>query len=164
MAVLTFSARTAWAKYLLSRPLHLAIGPGDKNWGDVPEPADYEAEALIKEIGRKKLSRGFFVNENDNGEIKMPGGRRYSYSEKPTRQLYLYFDFDYGEGVAELIREIGIFVDTEVKSGLPANQTFFTPENIKSPGILIMLEHLEKLDAATFTPNKRGSYATILTV
>ncbi len=162
MAVLTYSARTALAQYLLSRPIHLAIGAGSKDWGTVPESPDYEATSLISEIGRKKLTRAFFVNEDDDGEIDMPGGRRYTYSETPTRQVYLHFMFDYGEGIAESIREVGVFIDTEAKSGIPTNQTFLTPEQIAKSGTLILLEHLETAD--TFTPNKKGSYGTILTI
>ena len=102
MAVLTYEARTDWAKHLLNSSLHLAIGTGDPTWGDVPEPPSYEAKSLINEIGRKKLSRGFFVNEDDNGEISMPGGRKYKHSETPTRNIYLSFAFNYGEGIQKI--------------------------------------------------------------
>lgn len=70
--------------------------------------------------------------------------------------------FDYGEGLADAIREVGVFIDTQVKAGLPEKQTFFTPDQIEDPGTLILLEHLEIVD--TFTPNKKGSYGTILTL
>jgi len=162
MAVLTYSARTAFASYIKSRDLYLGIGTGDESWGEIPPSPDYEATGLIHEIGRKKIARAFFVNEDENGEIDMPNGQRYSHSEIPTRQLYLQFLFDYGEGLSSSIREIGIFIDTEVKSGLPETQTYFAPEEIENPGTLLMLEHLETAD--TFTPNKKGSYGTILTI
>jgi len=162
MAVLTYSARTKLAEYLKSRPLYLAIGTGSQEWGEIPPSPDYEAVALNNEIGRKKITRAYFVNEDENGEIDMPGGQRYSYSETPTRQIYLHFMFDYGEGLSSSIREIGVFMDTEIKSGLPETQTYFVPEEIENPGTLILLEHLETPD--TFTPNKKGSYGTILTI
>ncbi len=162
MAVLTYSARTLWASYIKSRNLYLAIGTGDETWEEIPPSPDYEATGLINEIGRKKIARAFFVNEDENGEIDMPGGRRYSYSDTPTRQLYLHFLFDYGEGLSTSIREIGIFIDTEIKAGLPETQTYFLPEEIENPGTLILIENLETAD--TFTPNKKGSYGTILTI
>ncbi|MBR2208881.1 MAG: hypothetical protein IJ859_08775 [Synergistaceae bacterium] len=162
MAVLTYSARKILAQYIISRPLYLAIGTGSQDWGEIPDTPDYEATGLINEIGRKKLTRAFFVNEDENGEIDMPGGKRYSYSDIPTRQIYLHFIFDYGEGLASSIREIGVFMDTEIKEGAPETQTYFTPEEIETPGTLILLEHLETPDA--FTPNKKGSYGTILTI
>ena len=170
MAVLTFLARVAWAKYLLSRPLFLAIGKGQDSWDTTPKEADYEATALVKEIGRKKLTRSFFVNEDDDGDIDMPGGRKYSYSETPTRHIYLSCMFNYGEGVAEPIREVplgaccatGVFIDTQIKAGLPSTQSYFTPDQIQNPGSLILLEHLET--AEMFTPKKKGFYGTILTL
>lgn len=162
MAVLTYDARKNLAEYILSRPLYLAIGTGGENWDNIPPSPDYEATELINEIGRKKLTRSFFVNEDEDGEIDMPGGRRYSYSDIPTRQLYLHFMFDYGEGLATSIREVGVFMDTKIKDGLPNTQTYFLPDEIEDKGVLIMLEHLETPD--TFTPNKKGSYGTILTI
>ena len=162
MAVLTYTARIAWAKYILSRPLFLAIGSGESSWDTTPKEVDYEATALTHEIGRKKLTRSYFVNEDDDGEIDMPGGRRYSFSETPTRHLYLSCMFNYGEGVAQPIREVGVFIDTQVKSGLPATQSYFTPDQIHNPGSLILLEHLETMDM--FTPQRKGFYGTILTI
>ena len=162
MAVLTYAARIALAQYIISRPIHLAIGEGDPNWGTVPDPPEYTATKLVKEIGRKKNTRAFFVNENDNGEIDMPGGRRYSYSDSPTRQIYFHFIFNFGEGIAVPIREVGIFMDTVTNANLPQDQTYFEPHEITKPGTLLLLEHLDTAD--TFTPNKKGSYGTILTV
>ena len=161
MAVLTNSARVFLAQSILARPIYLAIGAA-YDWGTTPDAVDYQATSLINEIGRKKLTRAFFVTEDEDGEIDMPGGQRYSYSEAPTRQIYLHFMFDYGEGLADAIREVGVFIDTQVKAGLPEKQTFFTPDQLEAPGTLILLEHLEVVD--TFTPNKKGSYGTILTL
>ena len=162
MAILTYTARIALVEYLFARPIHLAIGKGLEAWDAKPAPPDYEATGLVHELGRKKLTRAFFVNEDDNGEIDMPGGMRYSYSENPTRQLFLHFMFNFGEGIQETIREVGVFINTKTKSGLPENQTYFTPDQITEKGRLIMLEHLETSD--TFTPSKKGSYGTILTI
>ena len=145
MAALTYTARIAWAKYILSRPLFLAIGSGASSWDTKPKEVDYEATALTHEIGRKKLTRSFFVNEDDDGEIDIPGGRRYSFSETPTRHLYLSCMFNYGEGVAQPIREVAALCLL-----------------IHNSGSLILLEHLETMDM--FTPQRKGFYGTILTI
>lgn len=162
MAVLTYSARTVLAQYILSRTLHLAIGTGKESWDTKLEPAEYEATKLIHEVGRKSLTRSLFVVENDHGEIDMPSGRRFSASDVPTRFIYLHFMFDYGEGIAVPIREVGVFSDTKIKSGLPETQSYFTPDQIQNPGTLIAVEHLDTADI--FTPNKKGSYGTVLTI
>lgn len=162
MAILTYSARTLLAKFLVTRPLYLAIGRGKTSWDTTPEAPDYEDTDLISTIGYKKLTRSFFVNEDDNGEIDLPGGRFYSASETPTRHVCLEFQFKYGEAVDVEIREVGIFADTVITGGVPLNQTYFTPAQVVTKGTLITLEHLEAPD--TFTPNKKGCYRTVLTI
>ena len=162
MAILTYSARTLLAKFLVTRPLYLAIGKGKTSWDTTPEAPDYEDTDLVSVIGYKKLTRSFFVNEDDNGEIDLPGGRFYSASETPTRHVCLEFQFKYGEAVDVEIREVGIFADTVITGGLPSNQTYFSPSQVVTKGTLITLEHLEAPD--TFTPNKKGCYRTVLTI
>ena len=162
MAILTFSARTLLAKYLITHPLYLVIGRGKTLWDTAPEAPDYEDTDLLSVIGYKKLTRSFFVNEDDNGEIDLPGGRFYSASEIPTRHVCLEFQFKYGEAVNTEIREVGIFADTVITSGLPAGQTYFMPSQVVTKGTLITLEHLEAPD--TFTHNKKGCYRTVLTI
>ena len=164
MAILTFSGRAAIIQYLQSCPLFLAIGRGNPNWGSVPDPPDYEATGLINEVGRKKLTPAFFVNEDDNGEIQMPGGSNYSQSVTPTRHLFVRFLFNYGEGVNTLIREVGIFINTKVEAGLPATQTFFTPDQLADPGTLLLLENIDKNDADNLSPKKMGGYRTVITI
>ena len=130
MAILTYSARTLLAKYITSHPLYLAIGKGKASWDTDPEAPDYEDTDLLNVIGYKKLTRSFFVNEDDNGEIDLPGGRYYSASEVPTRHACLEFLFKYGEAVDVEIREIGVFADTVTIAGLPSSQTYFTPSQV----------------------------------
>ncbi len=159
MSILTYAGRVAMAKYIQSSKVYLAIGEGDPSWGTIPDAPDYEATGLIKEIGRKLVTRAFFVKEDDNGIIDMPDGRRYSISDEPTRIIYFHFIFNFGEGIEVPIKEAGIFIGTKIKAGLPENQTFFTPDEIENPGTLLLLEHLENEDR--LTPNKKGSYGTL---
>ena len=162
MAILTYSARTLLVKYLIAHPLYLGIGRGRKIWDTVPEAPNYEDTELISAIGYKKLTRSFFVREDDNGEIDLPGGHYYSASDVPTRHACLEFQFRFGEALNEEIREMGIFADPIIKSGLPSTQTYFTPDQITAKGTLIMLEHFESPD--TFTANKKGYYRTVLDI
>ena len=162
MALLTYLGRTFFAKYLITHPLYLAIGKGKTSWDIDPEAPDYEDTDLLAIIGYKKLTRSFFVNEDDNGEIDLPGGRFYSASETPTRHVCLEFQFKYGEAVNTEIREVGIFADTVITGGLPLNQTYFTPSQVVTKGTLMTIEHLEAPD--TFTHNKKGCYRTVLTI
>lgn len=165
MAILTYLGRSALLQYLVACPIFLAIGEGVSSWGDVPDPPDYEATGLINVFGYKKLTRAFFVNEDDDGNIDMPGGKKYQQSDNPTRELYMHFAFPYGEGTTEkLVREVGVFINTRTKSGLPAKQTYFTPDEIADKGTLIILDHINAEDANKFSPRHKGAYETILTL
>lgn len=162
MAILTYTARVLIAKFLVTHPIHLAIGTGNASWDTKLEPPDYEDTKLIHEVGRIGLRRYVFVNDNEHGEIDLPGGRSYSESATPTRQIYCEFRLRYGEGVFVPIREVGLFVDTKIKSGLPSTQNYFTPDQIDDPGTLVTLEHLD--DSETFTPTKTGTFGTVLSI
>ena len=165
MAIFTFSGRSVLLQYLMTCPIFLAVGEGVSTWGEIPDDPDYEAIGLINVFGYKKLTRAFFVNQDDYGDIDMPGGLKYKYSETPTRDLYMHFMFPYGEGTTDkTVREVGVFINTKTQSGLPANQTFFTPDQITDKGTLIVLDHINGEDANKFSPKHKGVYETVLTM
>ncbi len=77
----------------------------------------------------------------------------------------MHFAFPYGEGTTEkLVREVGIFINTQTRSGLPAKQAYFTPDEISDKGTLIILDHINAEDANKFSPKHKGAYETILTL
>ena len=160
MSIFTHAGRAALAEIVLSRPIHLALGLGEGNWGTPPPAPDYDVTTLRRELGRKKLFRGLFVPPDDHGVLILPGDRKYSISDTPTRHLYLQFIFDYNEGAGGTIRELGLFLNTKAKAGVPPIQTFFRPEELESGGTLLLLEHLENPD--TYNPQKKGEYETVL--
>ena len=160
MSIFTHAGRAALAEMVLSRPIHLALGLGEDSWGTPPPAPDYDVIALRREIGRKKLFRGLFVHPDDHGVLILPGDRKYSISDTPTRHLYLQFIFDYNEGSGGAIRELGLFLNTKAKADLPPTQAFFRPEELENGGTLLLLEHLENPD--THNPQKKGEYETVL--
>ena len=162
MAIMTLAARVKIAQQLFEMPLHMALGLGGEGWGEAPPMPEYEATALVREIGRKSVFRKFYVEEDDAGEIVLPGERRFATSLTPTRHIYVQFLFDYGEGVGGAIRELGLFAGTVPKAGLPEGQMFFTPQDIADPGTLITLERPDTPD--TFTPQKKGTYEEVITI
>ena len=158
MSIFTHDGRAALAKLVLSRPLHLALGDGGD---DVPlPPLDYDAHFLRREIGRKAASRVLHVFPDENGILVLPGGKKYSMSETPTRHLYMEFLFDYNEGVGSAVREIGLFMDTRPIPDQPQGKTYFLPNESEDRGVLLLLEYPENPDI--YNPQKKGSYEIVL--
>lgn len=162
MAILTKSGRIAIAKAIASRPLHLAWGQGDETWPVDPPPEDTEATALLDEVGRRYALEVAFVVPNEQGEIVVEGSGRYSRSPTPTNNLYLQFKYDFADGATAVIRELGVFVDTELIDGLPPGQEYFVPSEIADGGSGTLL-HLEHTTPNYRSPATRESYEVIIT-
>ncbi|SFU79644.1 hypothetical protein [Pseudoduganella namucuonensis] len=143
MAILTSSGRAAVAASIKAMPLHLAWGAGLPSWDATPEPEPVLATALQSEIGRRELTQALFCVPDANGEVIVPTGR-FSISNEPTNNLYLRFNFDFADAASSDIREVGVFVGTVVKSGLPPGQKYFTLAELQQHGQLLALERLPK--------------------
>lgn len=149
MAVLQDQGRIELAELIKNRPLHLAWGRGLPAWDTSPQSEPVTAAALVDEIGRRVASQKQFVvpetDANAANTIKVPGGDLYRIVNTPTRWLLLEFVFDYADGAGESIRELGLFVGTEVAAGLPVGLRYFTPAQVVTPGRLYMLDHIPRL-------------------
>lgn len=159
MSILTQSGRVAIAESLALRPVHVAWGTGDANWTTPPtEPAG--ATALLNEIGRRIATEVGYVTPSQTGEITLPNGDRYTRSVNPTNNLLVVCNFDFTDAQSAQIREIGIFVGTQVNTGLPAGQQYFTPSQIANQGRLI---HLEYIAPIFRSPAVREYITTVIT-
>ena len=109
LATLTKTGRAAIALAISSRPLHLAWGSGDPAWDadGATLPSLIGSTALINELGRR------------------------------TPYLYVQTAYAYSDASNAIIREMGLFMDTEFIEGLPEGQRYFTPADLKSPGLLL---------------------------
>lgn len=154
-ATLTTTGRAAIAKAIASRPLHVAWGLGDEAW-DVENailPSLVNSSALVHEVGRRLPNIVGFVEPNEAGDIIVPKGTnpdgtvevvRYQSVEAPTPYLYVHVGYDFEDASASVIREYGLFMDTEFVEGLPLGQRYFLPAHIANQGLL--------LAAQIFTP------------
>ncbi|MDR2056131.1 MAG: phage tail protein [Desulfovibrio sp.] len=150
LATLTHVGRAAIALAISGRPLHLAWGGGVPAW-DGPEaelPSLVDATALASELGRRAPDTVAFVEPDEAGEIVIPvtiGGEgavqeaRYSLATDgtPTPFLYMRVNFDYADAGNAVIREMGVFMDTEFVDELPPGQRYFLPGDIADPGLLL---------------------------
>jgi hypothetical protein len=138
-AILTLSGRRAIAAAIKASDAHLAWGTGNSAWTNNPPAPSPNATALIAEIGRRKATQVEYCTADANGAIIVPEGR-FSISSTPTPNLYFKFHFEFAEGVGSTIRETAIFLDTVLAAGVPVGQYYLTPEQIQSPGTMLVLE------------------------
>lgn len=150
LATLTHTGRAAIALALSKRPLHLAWGSGDAAW-DAPDaaiPSLIDATALAHELGRRTPNKIGFVTPDEAGDIIIPvsAGAEGAVQEaryrlvadgSPTPFLYVQTHYNYADASNAVIREMGVFMDTELVDGLPEGQRYFTPAELKNPGLLL---------------------------
>lgn len=142
MAILTNSGRIAMAASVKSQPIHLAWGRGSPDWDAAPQAEGVEATALVNEIGRRKATYVSYCEPDEQGEIVLPTGT-FREVVDATKHLYMRFSFDYTDAPSADIRELGVFVGTQVAAGLPAGQMYFDPAQVTASGLLLLLEHVD---------------------
>lgn len=141
MAILTTSGRIALATAIKDSTLHLAWGRGDVDWDTTAPREPRSATALTAELGRRKVNVVEYCTPQGDGDIVMLGAR-FAKSDTPTANLHLRTDFDFNDGLGETIRELGVFVGSRPRDGLPAGQTYFAPQELADPGILLAIDYI----------------------
>lgn len=171
MAILTTSGRTAIAQSIAAQPIHFAWGSGNVSWEETHVAEDLAATGLVNEIGRRVATQIRYVNPDDAGDVIVPvfndasGNsivKRFAFSDTPTPDLYMQFNFDFSDAPVSTIREVAIFVGTGVVSGLPAGQKYFIPAEIDNQGTMLALENL--IEHIQRSPNSRQSFEFVLTI
>jgi hypothetical protein len=171
MAILTTSGRTAIAQSIAAQPIHFAWGSGNASWDTTHVAENLAATGLANEIGRRVATQIRYVNPDDAGDVVVPvfndasGNsivKRFAFSVTPTPDLYMQFNFDFSDAPVSTIREVAIFVGTQVKSGLPAGQKYFIPAEIDNQGTMLALENL--IEHIQRSPNSRQSFEFVLTI
>lgn len=137
--------RVLLAQLVSGQPIHVAWGEGLAAWDAAPEPEPVNASALLAEIGRRTATEVGFVEPDPNGPIETPQGN-FKPSATPTRWLYIRVVFAFDEAPAARIRELGVFIGTQLQAGLPAGQRYFTPDQIANPGKLYLLDRSQQFD------------------
>lgn len=148
MAILTKSGRAAMAASIKAQAIHLAWGSGDEAWDSVPVPEPVTATALVAEVGRRRVTQAQFCTPDPQGEIRVPEGR-FAPSDEPTNHLFLRFLFDYLDSPDATIREIAVFIGTEVSPSVPAGQDYVTADKVASPGQLLTLERIGRINRSS---------------
>ena len=105
-----------------------------------------DSTALVNELGRRTPSHIGFVEPDEAGGIVIPVATgsegavqeaRYRLATEPTPYLYVQTAYAYSDASNAIIREMGLFMDTEFVEGLPEGQRYFVPDDLKNPGLLL---------------------------
>ena len=158
MAILTETGRASVAHYLSMQPLHMAWGNGSPDWDASPVPVEPGTTQVVSEIGRMAATRVQFAMPDSQGEIELPEGR-FSITGVPTKYLMLSFDFSYSHAVGQDIRDLGVFVGTTTKPDVPVGTEYLLPNQIQSPGMMLVAERVVKF---TRTSNVKQKFIYII--
>lgn len=123
-------------------------------------PEAMQATSLVYEVGRRVMDTICFCTPDPEGLLVTPTGR-FSESTVPTNQLYFRCTFDFQDGATETIRELGIFIGTEISDACPPGQRYFLPTDLANPGILLVLENTVPLIR---TPATREAFSFVVTL
>lgn len=145
MAILVTSGRAAIATAIKNNALHLAWGSGLKAWDDAQPQESRAATVLTNEIGRRAITLAEYCKPSVDGNIVTLGGR-FSPSSTPTANLHLQATFDFDDGLGETIRELGVFIGTEINPDLPPGQAYFKPTDIIDKGTLLTIDHITGIE------------------
>lgn len=155
LATLTNVGRAAIAKAICAREIAIGWGSGQASWDSMAEsalPNLLERTALYAPVGYRKTAAKGYCTPSSNGDIIVPIGQlpdgtvdvtRYAASSTPTPYLYFRANYDFGDASTATIREIGLFMDTVYKSGLPAGQQYYTTAQVQTPGELLSMQILK---------------------
>ncbi|MCG7536497.1 hypothetical protein [Pseudoalteromonas sp. OOF1S-7] len=139
MSIFTFNGRTLLARSVAQTPLYLAWGRGDGNW-QTPPSEPISAAQLADPLGYRKVKIQGFCEPDEQGDIEVQGAR-YRHCAEPTRHVYCQFIFDFEDAQGETIRELGIFSGTTFTTDVPGGQVYVSPDQVVSPGTLLLLDH-----------------------
>lgn len=152
MAILVTSGHAAIAQAIKQAGAFISLGHGLAAWDATPEAPDMGATSLVDGFCWRESSVIMFCTPDAVGDLITPSGR-YSESATPTRHLFMRFEFDYGDGVGEAVREAGIFLGAKKLTSVPAAQKYLLPADMESTGTLLLLDRFTKVQPSpTFRP------------
>ena len=136
---------TTLAIAMQALPIYCAWGAGYAAWDSAPIPANSESPGLVAEIGRRRVDAQLFCTPSVSGDIHLPPsannpGGRWAISNAPTPFLYLKTSFHSEDSPAALIREVGYFSGTVIKSSVSVQQSYFAPADLANQGRIFVTD------------------------
>ncbi|UYO50336.1 hypothetical protein KQX64_07110 [Rhodopseudomonas palustris] len=125
-----------------------------------PDPGS-GATALLDEVGRRVANSVEHVVPDENGLLQTADGNRWTISPVPTRHLYLSVLFEFAEAADQVIREMGIFINTVRAPGLPAALPYLAPGDILDPGTAFLIDRFAPIIRS---PATRQGFTFVVTL
>ena len=145
MSIFVQNAPSAIALAVKTSGVWVAWGTGDPSWDSVPVAEPSATTSLIAEVGRRLASMTEFVVPDSAGAISVPQGN-FSISSTPTSSLYVRCNFANDDAVGLSIRESAAFIGTKVKPSVPVGTDYFTPDQLDSFGVMLILSRFAKIE------------------
>ena len=176
LATLTVSGRAAIASAIKSQTLHFALGSGDPAWDDDADKNHLKEilvhkTALENELGRRTVNAVGFVTPDPDGDVVIPLGRqsdgtieqgRFRQVTEPTSYLFLRVNFDFDDASNQIVREVAVFMNTEVDPELPPGQRYFKPDQLAGRGHLLAIQRYDP--PIHRSPATRESFEFVLAI
>jgi hypothetical protein len=157
MAILTNQGRIGMAETIQLGTIYLAWAKGDGIWlhDDLPIPG--VDDSLIDIVGFRRALQPQFCLPDSEGEIVLPDGK-FSFTNSPSRYIYLKFHFDFDDASDETIRQLGIMTGTETE----IQDSYITAADISpdKQGRLLLLENIVPLYRS---PSVRETFEYVIT-
>jgi hypothetical protein len=130
----------------------------------VPPTPDPTATSLDELICMKKVSQKLLVMPADDGtieynKIKWKILSKEEAMQNQARWVYIKAELYYDEIDITSYRQLGIYTRVTKRSDVANTKTLLLPEEIKDPGLLIMLNNRH---VVTRQPDTRDNYAMVI--
>ena len=137
----TFACR---AMLNLASGIYVAMGHGDVAWDTTPVDAGADDIDLVAEHGRRRALQVSYATPDQAGTIIVNTGS-YSLSVTPTPFLYVMGSFAFTDAVGQTIREVGVFADTQLNSGIDPSG-YIVPGQLANKGLLLVSDRFTSFE------------------
>lgn len=130
---------------------------------DTP-PENVEASGLVALLGLRKVSLTQFVTPDPAGDVAVliDGVQTtFAVSATPTPYLHMRTLYDFADAASETIRELAIVCNSVTDPALPAEQQYFTADQVTALGRILLAQNI---GALTRSPAVRESFDFVFVV
>ena len=99
------------------------------------------------------------VEQDDPKLIEADDGSRWRLSNSPTQYLYVLFMLDFRDAETKVLREMALYLDTELVPDVPKGRSFIDIKQVRKPGHLLAMKRTPPIHRM----GSRHSFGEIMT-